>query len=192
MRMQWTGERGKGDMSPTSPPLLEKSSWDLCDSKSAANWGRWNIIGEIQRVRPCVSHLWNSSIKEASQRPLQGVQCNTTHVWGVRVLQGYLILHWCLQRIYKQNAVKKEKKKTDFIGFPCTKETDLNLQWHHVPGADETYHGNDNQPDDSTKILECLVSLISTVHSSLGILTLSLNVFLFLLFFISMSTECIV
>lgn len=44
------------------------------------------------------------------------------------------------------------------------------------------YHGNDNQPDDFTTILECLVSLISTVHSSIGNLTLSLNVFLFLLF----------
>lgn len=135
MRMRWTGERGKGDMSPTSPPLLEKSSWDLCDSKSAANWGRWNIMGEIQRVHPCMSHLWYSSIKEASQRSLQGVQCNTTYVWGVHMLQGYLILRWCLQWIYKQWKIQQEDR--GFIGFPCTKETDRSLQWHHVTGVDE-------------------------------------------------------
>lgn len=76
---------------------------------------------------------------------------------------------------------KEKRRRKNFIGFSC-KDTDLSPQWHHTPGVDEVYHGSDNQPDDSTTILECLVSLISTVHSSIGNLTLSLNVFLFLPF----------
>lgn len=77
---------------------------------------------------------------------------------------------------------KWKKLRHIFIGFPRIKDTDLNpQQWHHIPGVDEVYHGNDNQLNDSTTILERLVSRISAVHSSIGNLTLSLNVFLFLL-----------
>ena len=75
----------------------------------------------------------------------------------------------------------KNKRKQIFIGFPCTKDPNLSPQQHHIPGEDEVYHGNDDRPDDSTLVFECLVSLVSTVHSSIGNLTLSLNVILFLL-----------
>lgn len=76
----------------------------------------------------------------------------------------------------------------NFIGFPHNKATDLKT----TTGTDEAYYSNNNQPGDSIKILDCLVSVISTVHSSRGKSTLSLNVFLFVVLFVSVSTECIV
>lgn len=169
------GEGGRECCFSSSPT---KASWDLWDSKRATNWGTW-ISWENFSVFACL----NSSIKEAPQRPLWELRWNPTHVWGLHIWQGYLILHWCLQSLFMQNTQKKEKRRSQiFIGFSGTKVTCLSPQWHHTPGVDEVYHGNDNQPDNSTTILECLVSLISTVHSSIGNLTLSLNVFLFLLF----------
>lgn len=38
--------------------------------------------------------------------------------------------------------------------------------------TEKTYHSSDNQPDDSDTTPECLDSLISPVHSSIGNLTL--------------------
>lgn len=88
-------------------------------------------------------------------------------------------LHRCLQRFFEKS--KQRKKKDEFSQvFLVPKLPSVSHQRHHTLGKD-AYHSSDNQPDGSNTISKSSV-LISTVHSNLGNLTPSLNVFLFLFF----------
>lgn len=94
-----------------------------------------------------------------------------------------------------QNMVENQEKEVRFHRFYLVPKTPiLALKGTTYLEQNLQYHDNDDQPDDATKTLQGLVSLISTVHSSIGKMTLSLNVFLFVFYFVvvSVSTECIV
>lgn len=137
----------------------------------------------------CITLLFNSSIKEASQRILKGFM---EQLLCLKSAQLARIFDSTLMSSIASSCKQWEKKKKKiFIGFPCTKDTHPCPKWHNIPGIDKMYHGNDYQSDDSTTTLGCLVFLISAVHSSIGNTTLSLNVFHFSSFCL-MSTECIV
>lgn len=110
MRVQWSRwERWKGDSS--SPPLLQKASWDLWDGKRPAYWGTW-ISWEKFSLCSCACLVFQIDQRRKPHSALyRDFTGNTTHVWRLHIWQGYSNLHWCIQSLFSQNSKKKKEDK---------------------------------------------------------------------------------
>lgn len=135
-------------------------------------------MAEIHRVQLRMSRLFREINKRSFTVPSRGLFNKMPLVSGELHIWQRSNLHRCLQRFFEKS--KQKKKRWIFTGFSRTKVTSMSHQRHHTLGKD-AYHSSDNQPDGSNTIPKSSV-LISTVHSNLGNLTPSLNVFLFLFF----------
>lgn len=136
-------------------------------------------MAEIHRVQLRMSRFFREINKRSFTVPSRGLFNKMPLVSGELHIWQKSNLHRCLQRFFEKSKQRK-KKRWIFTGFSCTKVTSVSHQRHHTLGKD-AYHSSDNQPDGSNTIPKSSV-LISTVHSNLGNLTPSLNVFLFLFF----------
>lgn len=125
-------------------------------------------MGEIQCAAVLVSPL--KEIRKGS---------HTTPSTGIVLKQHSCLEIVCLTRIFSYKLMSSESFLAKaFLGFPRTKDINENthLESTHCMAAVTTYR---TRP---TTILNRLVSLTFPLHSSIGNLTLSLNVFLFPLF----------
>lgn len=103
----------------------------------------------------------------------------TTPSTGIVTKQHSCLEIVCLTRIFSSKLMSSESFLAKvFLGFPRTKDINDNthLESTHCIGAVTTHRIR------PTTILNCSVSLTFPLHSTIGNLTLSLNVFLFLLF----------
>lgn len=113
-------------------------------------------MGEIQRLAVHVSLVKQPS-KGSLAAPSTGIlREHHSCLWTAHLARMFDSTLMSSEPFHAKHS--KKRRRQIFIGFSGTKDIDLSPRRHHIPGVDEVYHGNDNQPDDSTTILECLVS----------------------------------